>query len=146
MRDLWYETYLDLDQLTDTGVSTTGLGDLALPHLTSSHVTFPTPPITSTTPSPPISSLAPYKFSPSSPEAPGNIGAISGEIRSQREAAAASVPSLLSLPKASLFHPCPSVLDTLLRQRGGVPNASCSQPGSRRGTRSSRVCPGGGGG
>ncbi|XP_042879118.1 proline-rich receptor-like protein kinase PERK1 [Penaeus japonicus] len=78
MRDLWYETYLDLDQLTDTGVSTTGLGDLAFPHLTSSHVTFPTPPITSTTPSPPISSLAPYKFSPASPEAPGNIGSITG--------------------------------------------------------------------
>lgn len=117
MRDLWYETYLDLDQLTDTGVSTTGLGDLALPHLTSSHVTFPTPPITSTTPSPPISSLAPYKFSPASPEAPGNIGSISGEIRSQCEAAAASVPFFPPPPNASLFQPCPSVLDVLLKQR-----------------------------
>lgn len=113
MRDLWYETYLDLDQLTDTGVSTTGLGDLAFPHLTSSHVTFPTPPITSTTPSPPISSLAPYKFSPASPEAPGNIGSITGEIRSQCEAAAASVSPPHPHPQPPLFRPCWAALDIL---------------------------------
>ncbi|XP_050728608.1 probable nuclear hormone receptor HR38 isoform X4 [Eriocheir sinensis] len=71
MRDLWYETYLDLDQLTDTGVTAAGQGDLAFPHLTSSHVTYPTLPVTSSnTPSPPVPALAPIKSSPDSPEAP----------------------------------------------------------------------------
>ncbi|XP_045583997.1 nuclear receptor subfamily 4 group A member 2 isoform X2 [Procambarus clarkii] len=68
MRDLWYETYLDLDQLTDTGLSTARLGDLALPHLTSNHLTFST--VTSTTPSPPTQALAPFKYSPASPDLP----------------------------------------------------------------------------
>ncbi|KAK8733513.1 hypothetical protein OTU49_006336 [Cherax quadricarinatus] len=78
MRDLWYETYLDLDQLTDTGVSTTSLGDLALPHLTSSHVTFPTLPVTSSSPSPPVQALAPLKYSPASPDVPIDFGYNSG--------------------------------------------------------------------
>lgn len=81
MRDLWYETYLDLDQLTDTGVTAAGQGDLAFPHLTSSHVTYPTLPVTSTTPSPPVPALAPIKSSPDSPEAPVDFGYNLGEYR-----------------------------------------------------------------
>lgn len=82
MRDLWYETYLDLDQLTDTGVTAAGQGDLAFPHLTSSHVTYPTLPVTSSnTPSPPVSALAPIKSSPDSPEAPVDFGYSLGEYR-----------------------------------------------------------------
>ncbi|XP_068212890.1 nuclear receptor subfamily 4 group A member 2-like isoform X2 [Palaemon carinicauda] len=132
MRDLWYETYLDLDQITDAGVSTAGLGDLAFPHLTTSHVTFPSPPVT-TTPSPPVPSLAPFKFSPASPDTPFNLGHSSGVDVTQEssltpdETPAVPHPSftpphshphnmLVLQPQQSLLHP--SVAEALSASYG----------------------------
>ncbi|MPC67515.1 hypothetical protein E2C01_061692 [Portunus trituberculatus] len=117
MRDLWYETYLDLDQLTYTGVTAAGQGDLAFPHLTSSHVTYSTLPVTSSTPSPPVPALAPIKSSPDSPEAPADFGYNLGEYSSP-----CGPVTLLSVAVVVVVVSCPGAGDSF--QQGAAEQVS----------------------